>query len=294
MPSLRDIRRRIRSVKNTQQITKAMEMVAAAKLRRAQEKALAGRPYADRIGEMLEHLLKAEGTIEHPMLEKRPVKQVCYVVFAADRGLCGAYNANIIRRAVQAMNTAPEGASISLVVVGRKARDYFTKRGYNVLGQFVNLGDNPDFDQATEIARFVINLYMEEVVDEVHLVYAEFVSAIQQLPTIRKILPFEVPEEKRDERNLIIRTDYIYEPSPEQLLAAILPRFIETQIYRSLLEGKASEHGARMTAMGAATDNAGEMISTLTLNMNKARQAAITKEILDIVGGVEALKKARG
>ncbi|NPV90704.1 MAG: F0F1 ATP synthase subunit gamma [Firmicutes bacterium] len=291
MPSLRDIRRRIRSVKNMRQITKAMEMVAAAKLRRAQEKAIAGRPYADRVGEVLEHLLKAEGKIYHPMLEPRPVKQVCYVVFSADRGLCGAYNTNILRKAANEMKTTPPETKNSVVAVGRKARDFFGKRGYNVLGQFVNLGDNPDFEQAMEIARFVVNLYMEEVVDEVHIVYAKFVSALQQVPQSVKILPFEVPEEKRDDKNLIVRTDYIYEPSPERLLSTLLPRFIETQIYRSLLEGKASEQGARMTAMGAATDNAGDMINNLTLSMNKARQAAITKELLDIVGGAEALKK---
>lgn len=291
MPSLRDIKRRIRSVKNMRQITKAMEMVAAAKLRRAQEKAIAGRPYADRVNEVLEHLLKAEGKIYHPMLEQRQVKQVCYVVFTADRGLCGAYNTNILRKATNEMKATPSEVKNSVVAVGRKARDYFNKRGYNVLGQFVNLGDNPDFEQAMEIARFVVNLYMEEVVDEVHIVYAKFVTALQQVPQSVKILPFEVPEDKRDDKNLIVRTDYIYEPSPERILSALLPRFIETQIYRSLLEGKASEQGARMTAMGAATDNAGEMIDTLTLSMNKARQAAITKELLDIVGGAEALKK---
>jgi F-type H+-transporting ATPase subunit gamma len=273
------------------QITKAMEMVAAAKLRRAQEKAIAGRPYADRIGEVLEHLLKAEGKIYHPMLEQRPVKQVCYVVFAADRGLCGAYNTNIMRKAVNEMKTVPSDVKVSVVAVGRRARDFFNKRGYNVLGQFVNLGDNPDFEQAMEIARFVVNLYMEEVVDEVNIVYAKFVSALQQVPQCVKILPFEVPEEKRDDKNLIVRTDYIYEPSPERLLSTLLPRFIETQVYRSLLEGKAGFFGAQMTAMGAATDNAADMIGSLTMSMNKARQAAITKELLDIVGGAEALKK---
>lgn len=295
MPSLRDIRRRIRSVKNTQQITKAMEMVAAAKLRRAQDKAFAARPYAERIGEVLEHLIKAEGNPEkHPMLTPRPaVKQVCYVVFTADRGLCGAFNTNLIRKTVNEMRNAPEGAKVGLVTVGRKARDFFRKRGYNVLGQFVNLGDNPDFSQAREIAQFVINLYMEEVVDEVNLIYSEFVSPLQQVPGVHKILPFEIPEEQRDERNIIIRTDYIYEPSADQLIADIMPKFIETQVYRALLESKASEHGARMTAMGAATDNAGEMIDSLTLTMNKARQHAITKEILDIVGGAEALRKAQ-
>jgi len=293
MAGIRDIKRRIRSVKNTQQITKAMEMVSAAKLRRAQAKAVAARPYAARVWEMLEHLIRAEGKgSEQPLLKERAVKQTCYVVFTADRGLCGAFNTNIIRRAVQGMRATPPGVSNSVVAIGRKAREFFSKRGYNVLGHFVALGDSPDFDQAAEISRFVVNLYLEEVVDEVILVYGDFVSALQQVPRLQKVLPFDLPEEARNESNLIVRTDYLFEPSAEKLLDDLLPRFIETQIYRSLLESKASEQGARMTAMGAATENAGEMISNLTLTMNKARQDSITKELLEIVGGAEALKRA--
>jgi F-type H+-transporting ATPase subunit gamma len=292
LAGVRDIKRRIRSVKSTQQITGAMEMVAAAKLRRAQEMAVMARPYADQIGEVLDHLLKAEGELQHPLATVRPVKTVCLLVITADRGLCGAYNTNIIRRAVQSGRDLPEGAELAVVAVGRKARDYFKKRDYNVLGEFVNLGDNPNFVQAREIAQFVVNLFLEEVVDEVRLVYAEFLTALQQIPRVRHLLPFRISEDETEEKTkLIVRTDYIYEPDPDTLMGAILPKFIETQVYRSLLEGKASEQGARMTAMGAATDNAKEMIDTLTLSMNKARQAAITKELLEIVAGAEALKR---
>lgn len=267
-------------------------MVAAAKLRRAQEMAVMARPYADQIGEVLDHLLKAEGELQHPLATARPVKTVCLLVITADRGLCGAYNTNIIRRAVQSGRDIPEGAELAVVAVGRKARDYFKKRDYNVLGEFVNLGDNPNFVQAREIAQFVVNLFLEEVVDEVRLVYAEFITALQQIPRVRHLLPFRINEDEDEEKKqLIIRTDYIYEPDPDTLMNAILPKFIETQVYRALLESKASEQGARMTAMGAATDNAKEMIDTLTLSMNKARQAAITKELLEIVAGAEALKR---
>ena len=291
MAGVRDIKRRIRSVKNTQQITGAMKMVAAAKLRRAQEKAVLARPYADQIGEVLDHLIKAEGTPQHPLAMKRPVKTVCYLVLTADRGLCGGYNTNIIRRAVHDMRENPEGTQVAMVTVGRKSRDFFKKRGYNVLGEFVNLGDNPDFVQAREVAQFVVNLFLEEVVDEVRLVYAEFVTALQQIPRVRHLLPFEVLEEEAvEEKKIIMRTDYLYEPDADSLLNALLPKFIETQVYRALLEGKASEQGARMTAMGSATQNAKEMIGALTLSMNKARQAAITKELVEIVGGAEALK----
>lgn len=266
-------------------------MVAAAKLRRAQEKAVLARPYADQIGEVLDHLIKAEGTPQHPLAMKRPVKTVCYLVLTADRGLCGGYNTNIIRRAVHDMRENPEGTQVAMVTVGRKSRDFFKKRGYNVLGEFVNLGDNPDFVQAREVAQFVVNLFLEEVVDEVRLVYAEFVTALQQIPRVRHILPFEVAEEEAaEEKKIIMRTDYLYEPDADSLLNALLPKFIETQVYRALLEGKASEQGARMTAMGSATQNAKEMIGALTLSMNKARQAAITKELVEIVGGAEALK----
>lgn len=268
-------------------------MVAAAKLRRAQEKAVLARPYADKIGDVVQHLIKAEGIPEHPLTLSRPVKTVCFLVMNADRGLCGAYNTNILRRAVQSTRDIPEGAEVTLVTVGRKARDFFRKRGYNVLGEYINLGDNPDFVQAREIAQFVVNLFAEEAVDEVRIVYAEFVTTLQQIPRVRKLLPFDVGEnEKPEGEKFLLRTDYIYEPNDvDMLMDAVLPKFIEAQVYRAMLEGKASEQGARMTAMGAATENAKEMIGNLTLTMNKARQAAITKELLEIVAGAEALKR---
>lgn len=291
MPGVRDIKRRIRSVNNTKQITKAMEMVAAAKLRRAQEKAVMSRPFANKITEVLERLITSETVAEHPFLQVRPVKSIGYVVIAGDRGLCGAFNTNVIRKAVQSLPKGDTDVSYGLVTVGRKVRDFFRKRRYPVQGEFVNIGDSPSFVQAREIARFVVNLYQDGIFDEVYLVYGEFVTALQQRPVVQKVLPVEKPEVKRTETGLLSANDYIYEPSPAELLSILLPKYVETQVYRALLESKASEHGARMTAMGAATDNASEMIDRLTLSMNKARQAAITKELIDIVSGANAVKR---
>lgn len=286
---VREFKRRIRSVTSTQQITKAMKMVAAAKLRRAQEAAESSRPYNDTLKGTLARLAAVSFDVRHPLLVKREdVRKVGYIIITADRGLCGGYNTNIIRAAQQAIAEDDRKIEHGIIAVGRKARDFYRKRS-GLDAEFVNLGDKISYADAREVAQFVINAYENEEVDEVYLVYAKFINVLRQIPTVTKILPLEPPSEA--DGNDGHQVDYIYEPSAEDILLALLPRYIGSQIYNSMLEGKASEHGARMTAMGSATENAGEIINNLTLVMNKVRQAAITDEILDIVGGAEALKK---
>jgi ATP synthase F1 subcomplex gamma subunit len=286
---VRDYKRRIRSVKNTQQITKAMKMVAAAKLRRAQEKAESSRPYNETLRGTVARLASVAFDVRHPLLEVREeVRKVGYIVVTADRGLCGAYNTNIIRAAQTAMAEDERKVETGIVAVGRKSRDFYRKRG-PIDAEFVALGDEISYADAREVAQYVINAYENEEMDEVYLVYARFVNVLRQVPTVTKLLPLDPPKSEGDAEEGFV--DYIYEPSAEDILVSLLPRYVGSQIYNAMLEGKASEHGARMTAMGNATQNAGEMIDNLTLAMNKLRQAAITDEILDIVGGAEALKK---
>jgi len=286
---VKDLKRRIRSVKNTQQITKAMKMVAAAKLRRAQESAEASRPYTETLQGTLTRLTAVAYDVSHPLLEKREdILKVGYIVVTADRGLCGGFNSNIIRLTAQTMAEETRDVDHGIIAVGRKGRDFFRKRG-EVDAEFVNLGDNVSYADAREIGQYIINAYENEELDEVYVVYGKFINALRQVPTIVKILPIDPPaqDEEVEERYV----DYIYEPSSEEILLTLLPRYIGSQIYNAMLESKASEFGARMTAMGNATENAGEIIDSLTLKMNNVRQAAITDEILDIVGGAEALNK---
>ena len=225
----------------------------------------------------------------HPLLEKREdILKVGYIVVTADRGLCGAFNSNIIRLTVQTMAEDTRDVDHGIIAVGRKGRDFFRKRG-EVDAEFVNLGDNVSYADAREIGQYIVNAYENEELDEVYIVYGKFINALRQVPTVVKILPIDPPtkDEEVEERYV----EYIYEPSAEEILLTLLPRYIGSQIYNAMLESKASEFGARMTAMGNATENAGEIIDSLTLKMNNVRQAAITDEILDIVGGAEALKK---
>jgi F-type H+-transporting ATPase subunit gamma len=286
---VREFKRRIRSVKNTQQITKAMKAVSASKLRRAQEKAEASRPYTETLNGTLARLSGLSVDVEHPLLKKRAeVTKVGYIVVTADRGLCGGYNTNIIRAATDAINADERKPVKGIIAVGRKGRDFFRKRG-GLEAEFVNLGDKISYADAREISQYVTNAYENEEFDEIYLVYARFVNALRQVPTVVKLLPIEAPENAASEDK--INVEYIYEPSAEEILVNLLPRYVGSQIFHAMLEGKASEHGARMTAMGNASENAGEIIDNLTLKMNKVRQAAITDEILDIVGGAEALKK---
>jgi len=276
-----DIRRRIRSVRNMQQITKAMKMVSAAKLRKAQLKLNAARPYASQLQGVLERLSQVQVDEVHPLLKKRPVQKVVYVLITSDRGLCGGYNANLIRKVSGMITEAQQ--EVKLVTVGRKGRDFFRRGKVEFLAEYTGFGDEPSYNQAKEVAQEVIRLYEEGEADEVYLLYTEFVTAMTQRPTKIKLLPVEQPEGKQGRQ-------YIFEPSAEEILNSLLPKYVETQIYRTILEGKASEQGARMTAMSSATDNAKDMIDRLSLAMNRARQAAITTEISEIVSGAAALQ----
>lgn len=282
---MRDIRRRIKSIKSTQQITKAMKLVAAAKLRRAQERVIAARPYARLTREVLSRVAAAPAEYTHPLLEVREPRRVAYVIMTADRGLCGGFNANLIRKTLHEIRAYD---NVSLITVGRKGRDFFRRLGYDIKAQFIGLGEDIQFAKAREIAHTLIEAYTQQEFDEIYMVYSEFRSAISQRPVTVKLLPVEPPAEEKKQQ---WSTEYIFEPDPGQVLDILLPRYVETMVYSALLESKASEHGARMTAMGSATDNAAELINKLTISLNRARQAAITTEISEIVSGAAALDK---
>ena len=283
MASTLDLRRRIRSVKNTQQITRAMKMVAAAKLRRAQDRMLAARPYAGAMHQMLRSVASRVDAKTHPLLQRREEKNVLIVVVTADKGLCGGFNMNAIKLAQETLEKGG-WASAGLLPVGRKGNDFFRRREANIRMQAVNVFQALSIDTARELAQTIIADYREEKIDAVYVVYNEFRSMISQKAVVERMLPIETPAET--ERAGI---DYLYEPEPEAILDHLLPRYVEFQIYRTLLESSASEHAARMTAMEAATRNAKDVIERLTLTYNRVRQAAITKEIIEIVSGAAAL-----
>lgn len=285
MATMQDIRRRVKSVTSIQQITRAMEMVAGAKLRRAQSALFAGRPYSEKMEDVLTRLGAHVDTSLHPLLAERPIKRTGFVVVTADRGLAGGFNANIIRSAVRKMEKQ-EQDSVCVIAVGSKGRDYFKRRDYNIMGDFVGLGEEVSISQARLVANAVTEFYLTELLDEVYLVYPQFINVLTQQQTITRLLPLTTPDVKPEG----IVLEYLFEPSPVAVLDALLPRYITTLVYRALLEAKASEEGARMTAMGAATQNAEDMIDELTLVFNRARQASITREISEIVAGAEALK----
>lgn len=290
MPSLQQTRRRIASVKNTQKITKAMKLVSAAKLRRAQDRILKARPYAVKMEALLANLGRRVNRDVHPLLAVRPIRRVELVVVAADRGLCGSFNAAVIRRAAEAMRAhQAQGREVSLTLVGRKARDYFRRRNAPTRHTVVNVFDKLSFEHAANLARNLTDAYLTGTFDEAWLLYSEFQSAMSSRLRIQKLMPIE-PEPGAGADAGEAGADYLYEPSDVELLADLIPRSIEIQVWRALLESAASEQGARMMAMDSASRNAKEMITKLTMVYNKTRQAAITKELMDIVGGAEALK----
>ena len=286
MPSTREIRRRIRSVENTAKITKAMEMVAASKMKRAQDRVLAARPYAEKMAEVLSHLASqpSEDDVVHPLLQKRDGDRISVVHITPDRGLCGGLNANV-NRSTGSFILGSNGASVSLVTVGKKGRDFMGRLGRDIKAVFSDLGDRPGVEEILPIARIIIDEYSEAKVDRVYLAYSRFVTTTNQTPVMRQILPVE-PAEVGDMK----QAGYIYEPDSATALSELLPRFVEMQVYEAVLESIASEQSARMVAMRNATDNAGDMIQDLTLVYNKARQEMITTELLDITGGVVALE----
>lgn len=288
MATLKQLRRRIRSAKSIQQITRAMKLVAAARLLRSQERVLQARPYADKMRELIANLGAAGDMPEHPLLKRRPIKRKGVIVFTAERGLCGSYNTNIIRTSAEYI--AKCEAPPLLVAVGKKGRMFFAKRGYEIADSFEIPTTGPTLAHANEITRLAQELFTSENVDAVSLVYSKFYSAIRQEPQIVQLFPIEPPTVALADQVEAFQKVYSFEPKPEELLENLLPRYARTLVLQALLESAASEHGARMTAMSSATDNAGEMIRSLTLDMNRSRQAAITKEILEVVGGAEALK----
>jgi F-type H+-transporting ATPase subunit gamma len=287
MPNLLDIRRRIRSVKSTQQITRAMKMVAAARLRRAQERIFDARPYANQMQTLLASVAARTEQRAHPLLAARPVEKVLLVLITADRGLCGAFNANLIRAAQAYLDEIAKAADqqVSMIVVGRKGRDFFRKRPVKIFAEHVNLFGRLQFTDAQEIAKQIIDLYTQQTVDAVDFLYNEFKSILTQRLRVERYLPIK-PMQPAPGEALI---DYIYEQPGAEIFDALLPRYVEIEVYRALLESQAAELAARMTAMDAATNNAAEMIDSLTLHLNRVRQAAITKEIIEVVSGAAGL-----
>jgi F-type H+-transporting ATPase subunit gamma len=280
MPALIDIRRRIRSVRNTQQITRAMKMISAAKLRRAQEAIFAARPYARLMLQVLNSMATRAAPEHHPLLQDKGDARQLLVVITADKGLCGGFNANIIRLASRIIEQRRD-KTVELGLLGRKGRDHFRRRHLSVHSEHVGIFQALTYATAQRIARELIEAFVDDRFDEIHLVFNEFKSVIQQRVVAERLLPIE----KRSLQPTLPAFDYIYEPSPKAIFDNLLPRHVETQVFRALLESTAAEHGARMTAMDAATNNAAEMIDRLTLHMNKVRQAAITKEIIEVVSG---------
>ncbi|HTZ33924.1 MAG TPA: ATP synthase F1 subunit gamma [Methylomirabilota bacterium] len=289
MATLLDFRRRIRSVKNTQQITRAMKFVAAARLRRAQEAALAARPYAKELARLLRSLMSRIESPRHPLLAKRPEERILVLVLSGERGLAGAFNTNILKEAAKFFKSK-QGKKIVAIPVGKKGRDALRKAGMEFAGEYVNVLARVDLGVAREISNLVTELYCEEKVDAVYVIFSEFKSVIQAELVTEKLLPIEaIPEaEESDAERAASQIDYIYEQPVGEQLNRLLPRYVETQVLRSMLESCAAEHAARMTAMEAATKNAGDVIDALTLHMNKVRQAAITKEIIEIVSGASS------
>jgi F-type H+-transporting ATPase subunit gamma len=290
MATLRDIRNKISAVKKTQQITKAMNMVSAAKLRGAQQRMEGFRPYAQAFNLMLGNMAGRVEPESHPFFQKtEPVTRVGLVLMTADRGLCGSFNVNLINTAVKFMREKEAaGIDVSLVCVGRKGRDFFRRRKIEMAAQYVDVWNKFDFSNAVTVAREIMSIFLSGEVQEVHLIYATFINMAVQKPKLVQLLPIQQAEAEAVEAGPTM--EYLFEPPMEQFLEFLLPKYINVQVYHGFLENSASEHAARMTAMDNAQSNCKEMITNLTLVMNKARQAAITKELMDIVGGAEALK----
>jgi len=285
MATIKQIRRRIRSVQSTQQITKAMEMVAAAKLKRAQDRVVKSRPYAEHIRHMLQNLAAAAESLSHPLFEERPVERQALLVIASDKGLCGSYNMNVFRTVERLFE---EGAreDVRLIPVGRRTHRYFVKRHWNIPHAIPDFGDQADPMKARELAAELTRMFLAREVDKVEVLYTQFISTMSRRVTSDVLLPIR-PAEDQEGRG---GADYIFEPSPQGIFGTLLPRYLENRIFQAMSESLASEHSARMVSMGAATKNAVEVIAHLTLVRNRLRQAAITREISEIVGGADALK----
>jgi len=284
LPDIRKVRRRIKGVQNIAKITRAMEMIAASKMRKAQERGLAGRPYSQKIEQVIADLAALPDIgLQHPLLQRRPLEKIAIVHVTPDRGLCGGLNANLNRRL--ASYILEQKATVEVVAVGRKGRDFAARYGCDMCAEFIQLGDQPRFLDTLPISHIVIDEYTNKSIDMVYISYAQFISTMVQKPVMKQLLPVEPAVISRAEN-----VDYIYEPGATAVLGGLLPRFVEMEIYHAILESIASEQSARMVAMRNATDSASELIGDLTLLYNKARQEAITRELLDITGGVVALE----
>jgi F-type H+-transporting ATPase subunit gamma len=300
MATIRELRRRIRSVKNIAQVTRALEAVSASKVRRAQSQVLATRPYAQQAWEVLTSLAEQAGAgpTMHPLLANRAaVKNVAMILITGDRGLCGSYNVNIVRKGLEFVRD--QRRPTRFVAVGRKGRELLIRAGQNVIAEFSNLSAAPMVSEVSPIGRVAVDEFRKGEVDEVYVAYTDFINTLQQRPSIKRLLPLQISDEERLGREFtegaqpgrLSKREYLYEPGREELLDVLIPRFVEMQVYQAVLESLASEHSARMVAMRNATDSAKELITVLTLTYNKARQQSITNELLDIAGGAEALKQ---
>lgn len=283
---MREIKRQIKSTQSTKQITRAMEMVAAARLRRAQSAALASKPYADKLKEVVDSIASGGGSVKHPMLQKRPVKRTAYIVITSDRGLAGGLNTNLLRKLTGTIGEKHKSKDeYAIFVIGRKGQAYLSRRSYPLAEVITGLSDSPTFHDIKPVASAAVQGFEDGQYDEVYVVYNLFVNALTQIPTVKQLLPLD-PSQLSGSTGA--KADYEYEPSAEEVLNVLLPKYAETLVYSAMLNNKASEFGSRMTAMGNATKNATKMIGSLTLAYNRARQAAITQEIAEIVGGANA------
>jgi F-type H+-transporting ATPase subunit gamma len=297
----REIKRRIKSFSKTAQITKAMEMVAAAKLRRVQEAVQHSKPYLAKMQEMLVGVSASARYVKHPLLSSRPVRKTGYLVISSDRGLKGSYNAQIIRTALEEFR-AKDKSTYTIFAVGRRGRDFFKHHGYPVTGEITGVPDSPTYSAVNQLAEQIINAYAAEEFDELYFVYNEFINAVTQRPVVKKVLPLSDMNQQKDTKSASAsasahiaeapkqHANYLFEPDADTVLKALLPKYAETLVYQAILDAKASEHGAQMTAMGNATDAAKDMIASLTLSLNRARQAAITTQIVEVVSGAQALQ----
>jgi F-type H+-transporting ATPase subunit gamma len=287
MASIRTIKRRIKSVHSTSQITKAMKLVSTAKMQKARRNVEETRPFFITMQKTISSVVHGSKGITHPYIKEREVKNTMYIVIASDRGLAGGYNANVCKLALQHIG---QKQNVKLITIGKKSRDFFNRRKYSISNSYLGISENPKYAYAARVGETVLDLYNKEEIDEVYLVYTAFKSMIQQVPTVKKLLPVDVSEFKTDKESKEQDDVMIYEPSPEGVLEYVIPKYINSVIYGAMVESAASEQGARMTAMDSATENAMDIIERLTVEYNRARQASITQEITEIVGGSEALK----
>jgi len=288
MAGAKEIRSKISSINKTRKITRAMEMVAASKMRKTQERMRASKPYANKIYDVVKHIARAASEYRHPFMDERVIKRVGVIVVTSDRGLCGGLNANLLRETIRSIrNWKEQGIEVDIVVIGRKGQAFFKRVGGNILGSVDQLGDTPSINDFIGVVKVMIDAYYNGTVDALHIVYNEFINTMTQKPRVKQLLP--LPKSEEDSSTMGHHWDYIYEPDAKELLDDLLERYIELQVYQGVVENIACEQAAKMIAMKSATDNAGDLIKEFQLAYNKARQAAITQELAEIVGGADAL-----